>query len=141
MVLLASSHGVDLQVFLPLLGMVGVMVSALVFLVKSYRQSEIAASESKAANAAVNNVTPGLPTLYQNVEHVAQVVNKLADAQEDFAKRGWATLPDDIGTAAALTQTIRELQHQNQHQDQKLETILKELREHIEWEYNQKYYK
>ena len=56
-------ESVDLQVFLPLLGMLATMVGALVYLIKTSRDVE-------KVNQAVNNVPDGMPTIYAEVQHI-----------------------------------------------------------------------
>ena len=126
--------------------MVATMVAALVFLIKSYRQSEIAANESISTNNAVNNVGPGAPTIYSEVQHIKAAVDALLAANQEFSDKGWRSLPVDIGTAAGLTETIRDLQHEvrdlqheNRVQTKQVDTVLTELRGHVEWELQQKY--
>jgi Na+-translocating ferredoxin:NAD+ oxidoreductase RnfG subunit len=130
----------ELQIFAPLLGMLATMVGVLVFLVKSYRQTEIAATEAKQTNNSVNNVLPGMPTLYQQVLQIKETMNKFTDAQDDFTQKGWRSLPEDINTAIGLTETIRELQHKDiaiqeslDSLGERLDVMVEELREHINW--------
>lgn len=120
----AESHvaGIELEIFLPLLGMMSAMVGALVYLI---RQS---LGQKDDHDVVIHEV-----------QHIAAAVDKLVEAQDAFQAKGWTTLPDDIGTSAALTSTIRDLQHDAAEVDKKLDIVIGELREHVAWELTQKY--
>lgn len=122
--MIADSHigGVDLEIFLPLLGMMSAMVGALVYLI---RQSLVQEDDHG--------------TVIQEVTHIKDAVDQLLEANQDFSDKGWRTLPTDIGTASGLTETIRELQHDAAEVDKKIDIVIGELREHVEWEMRQKY--
>jgi len=85
------------------LGVVITMLAgALVLLAKTL-------AETKQVNAAVNNRPDG-EGLFAQLATVQVGLDQLLDAQEDFAKRGWRSLPEDLDTAPKLTQAIRDLQ-------------------------------
>lgn len=144
----AVSAANDLGVIGVLAVVILLLVFGLVYVIKTYAVAKVAASESAAANAAVNNTGPGEHRLYDKLTTLAAEVAHLREAQEDFAERGWRALPDDIATGAGLTVTIRDLQHGHQatRQDivevrRALETVVKRtteisstLRTHDAWE-------
>lgn len=117
------------------LGMICVMlVAGLIYLVKTFRTT-------KETEKSVNNVRPGEPTLReiagltaQRVEDLADDVNTLVEAQAEFQRAGWASLPDDINTSAKLTETIRGLQGCDKDIQNALKRIEDTLIEHAEWE-------
>lgn len=123
------------------------MVGAVLYLVASARkQIDSAAAHAEAANRAVNNVGPGEHRMYDKIDMIRQDVEMLVRAQEEFAKRGWHTLPPDLSSSAALTSTIRELQHADQTikhgLDDLSEAIAKidrKITDHVEWEESLKY--
>jgi Na+-translocating ferredoxin:NAD+ oxidoreductase RnfG subunit len=126
------------QIILALVAVIAPLVGALVVLAK---RTTIAAEQATMANRAVNNVGPGEHSLWDQVSFVREDVMELVEAQRDFAKRGWQTLPEDISTAARLTETIRDLQHSaatNQAEHDriiaKIDTLADSLREHDRWE-------
>ena len=124
MSVIADTHvaGIDLEIFLPLLGMMSAMVGALVYLI---RQSLVQEDDHGA--------------VIQEVTHIKDAVDKLVEAEEAFQSKGWTTLPPDIGTSAALTETIRHLQHDAAEVDKKIDIVIGELREHVAWEMEEKY--
>lgn len=89
------------------LTVISLLAGSLVLIVKTWAQA-------KAANQAVNNVGPGDHSLWDQVAFLREDVQQLVESQRDFTKRGWQALPDDIATAARLTETIREIQHSQQ---------------------------
>ena len=121
----ADSHiaGIELEIFLPLLGMMSAMVGALVYLI---RQS---LGQKDDHDVVIHEVA-----------HIKDAVDKLVEEQEQFQSKGWTTLPDDIGTSSALTETIRDLQHDAAEVDKKLDIVIGELREHVAWEMQEKYH-
>ena len=128
------------QIMLALIALVGTSIAALVFIIRNGRNAAvgaenaaIAAMEAKAANSAVNNVGPGKHNLYDMVEHIRDEVGGLKDGKAQFDSHGWETLPDDIGTAVGLTTTIRDLQNGHAAVNEKLDTIIVELRDHVKW--------
>ena len=115
------------------------LAGVLVFVIRTY-------TEAKAANRAVNNVGPGEHSLWDQLANIRDDVLELVEAQRDFAKRGWQTLPDDIGTAARLTETIRVLQAndaRNVEDHERIVSALAEINEafraHDGWERQHKY--
>lgn len=122
------------QITLALIGVGATLVAALVYVVKAYTNAKVAAEQATAANQAVNNVGPGQHNLYDMVASQSKTLERLVDAQNDFTERGWRRLPDDLSTSAKLTETIRELQHHDHGIDETINTILEELRAHVQWE-------
>ena len=122
-----TTASADPGVVAALVTCIGLLGTVLVFVIR-------ASTQASRANAAVNNREPGSLTLSQQVAHIASDVENLVDAQRDFAARGWAALPDDLGTSAGLTQTIRELQSQTAHVSQQLERLSATVSEHDRWE-------
>jgi len=43
-------------------------------------------------------------------ERLSEDVKKLVKAEEDFQRKGWGTLPNDLSSSSGLTSTIRGLQ-------------------------------
>ena len=86
------------------LGVVVTMLAgALVLLAKTL-------AETKQVNSAVNNRPPG-EGLFAQLAALQASVDILLKREEEFASKGsWHALPDDMGDAAKLTQTIRDLQ-------------------------------
>lgn len=123
------------QVLLALIAVIATSVAALVFVIRNMNISKVAAEQATAANSAVNNVGPGQHRMYDKISRIEEHVEKLLKDQDRFDSHGWETLPNDLNTAVALTQTIRQLQHN----DEKIDTILAELREHVEWEMSVKH--
>ena len=136
---------------LGLVGSLGVvillLVGALLYLVASARkQIDSVEHHAKAANRAVNNVGPGEHRMYDKIEMIRANVESLVQAHEEFAKRGWQTLPDDLATSSALTSTIRELQHADRMVKHGLDDLAfaiskidTKITNHVEWEESQKY--
>lgn len=127
------------QVALAALAIVATLAGVIVLLVKTYQQS-------RAANAAVNNIGPGDHSLWDQVTFIREDVSALVDAQRQFSEKGWSTLPDDIGTSARLTETIRHLQHAAESNTAEHSVILEQLSElsrfvkgHDAWERQAKY--
>ena len=135
----STASGADGSVALAAIAVAATLAGAIVLLVKIF-------NESRAANAAVNNVGPGEHSLYDAVQHLSADVTYLVQQQRDFAEKGWLTLPADLSTAAALTEVVRDLQHgqtqldaQCQAMTHQIKTIHDFLRDHDEWERQQKY--
>jgi hypothetical protein len=155
------------QIMLALIALVASSIAALVFVIRNGRvargaadDATIAAVQATAANAAVNNVGPGKHTLYEMVERIdkrsadtsVKVAGLSSDMraiksdvtilkrdQDEYDSHGWGTLPVDLGTAVGLTTTIRDLQNGHQAVNEKLDTIISELREHVVWEMSVKH--
>lgn len=127
------------QIVLALIAIVATSVAALVYVIRNNRYGRVAAEQATAANEAVNNVGEGKHKLYHMVEATYEDVAELKEQQKQFDSHGWETLPPDLGSAVALTQTIRTLQNQHDRLHEKLDTIISELREHVVWEMNAKY--
>jgi hypothetical protein len=129
------------------LGLVGtlaavilMLVVALLWVVKSIRtDSATAAHYSQKAEHAVNGVGEEEHRLFDKVHMIQGCVEKLVAADEDFAKKGWLSLPPDISTASSLTSTIRDLQQNDRNINSALERIEKTLNHHIHWEETIKY--
>lgn len=133
------------QITVIVLGLLGTTIATLVWVIKNGSRvketsdyAQIAAHQSSAANKAVNNVGPGDHTLYDMVAAIKEDVLELKAEVKDvraeqraFASHGWETLPDDMNTAVALTQTIRGLQNGHSAVHDKLDSIAAELRAHI----------
>jgi hypothetical protein len=133
------------------LGVLGVVILILVALLWiTIRNMNTKVSD---INHAVNNVKPGDPMMIDRVKHIEQMLGKVDDWMDDFNRHGWPSLPDDIGSAAALTETIRQIQnrleqltHCDREQKVALTDLLYELRElrsevdkHVKWEMAEKY--
>jgi len=113
---------------------VTMLVGVLVFLVRTF-------SATRQVNQAVNNVGPGEHSLWDQVSFIREDISVLVEAQKDFAEKGWRTLPDDIGTASRLTETIRHLQAGAEGNERDharivadLEKLSAILSEHDRWE-------
>lgn len=127
------------QIVLAILGILATLVAALVFLAKGYAKTKVAAEQATQANQAVNNVGPGEHRMYDMVTEMGKKLEHISVEQEEFQTKGWKTLPDDLASASRLTETIRSIQHNDEILHQKLDMIIKELREHVEWEIKAKY--
>ena len=114
-----------------LAGILASLVTLIVLIVRGSRDSKEAAYHAAKVNSAVNNAPHGQPNLYDQVSFIRDEVAELVSAQRDFTKRGWPTLPEDIGTASRLTETIRALQGHDERIDEKLNDIAVMLRDHI----------
>ncbi len=132
------------------LGVLGVVILILVALLWiTIRNS----AKVSSVNNAVNNIKPGDTNLVDRVRNIESMLMKLDTWMDDFNRHGWPSLPADIGSAAALTETIRAIQNRievlhatDDEQRKCLESVLKELREvhselagHVEWEMSTKY--
>jgi len=133
---IADTHD---QIMLALIALVSMSIAALVWVIRNGRYVRTAAEQSTAANQAVNNVGEGKHNLYDMVEHIRDDVTNLKRDQDTFDSHGWETLPPDLGTAVALTTTIRDLQNNHKQVNGKLDTLIVELREHVAWEMDAKY--
>jgi hypothetical protein len=122
-----------------LTGILASLVAVIALIIRGARDAKEAAYHAHQVNQAVNNRPHDHPNLYDQVSFIREEVAELVAAQRDFTKRGWQSLPDDIGTASRLTETIRALQGHDARIDEKLNDILLELREHVAWEMNEKY--
>jgi hypothetical protein len=150
------------QIMLALIALVGTSIAALVYIIRNGRTAQgaaddaaVAAKQATAANNAVNNVGPGKSTLYNMVERIDKRsaetnekvaglsadmravktdVTRLKKEQDEYDSHGWGTLPLDLGTAVGLTTTIRDLQNGHKQVNEKLDTIISEIREHVMWE-------
>lgn len=134
------------QIMLALIALVGTSIAALVFIIRNGRtagtvagDAATAAAQATAANAAVNNVGEGKHSLYDMIERIRDDVSDLRKDQDQFDSHGWETLPPDISTAVGLTTTIRDLQNGHRAVNEKLDTIITELRDHVVWEMGAKY--
>lgn len=134
----ADTVGVPQEIVLALIALIATSTGALVYVIRNGRYVKTAAEEATAANRAVNNVGAGRHSLYDMVEHIRDDVKELKKQQDEFDSHGWGTLPSDISNAVGLTTTIRDLQHNTEAVGVKLDTIIGELREHVEWEMNTK---
>lgn len=137
--MLAAAATNNDQVALALIAVVATSVAALVFVIRQNRYVRSAAEEATAANQAVNNVGPGKHNLYDMVSNIHDDVVELREAQKDFTKRGWHALEPPIDTAIGLTRTISQMQHDHDELHQKLDMVLAELRDHVQWEVEEKY--
>lgn len=127
------------QIVLALIAVVATSVAALVFVIRNTTISKVAAEQATQANEAVNNVGPGQHRLYDKITSIEKSVTRLLRDQETFDSHGWETLPADLNTAVALTQTIRDLQNNHKSFNDKIDTLISELREHVVWEMDAKY--
>ena len=132
----ATTHD---QIIFALVGVVGASVAALVFVIRTGRYARTGAEQATAANAAVNHTKEGDRRLYDLVDRIKDDVAELKAHQRRFDSHGWDALPDDIGDAPNLTATIRSLQRSDELLHAKIDAILGELRDHVEWEMTQKY--
>ena len=94
-------------------------------------------AEARGANAAVNNVEG--PTISANVQHLVEEVGSLREAQKDFARRGWATLPEPIDTAVGLVTTMDSMRRDIEAGSEGIAQIAQRLAEHDAWERSQKF--
>lgn len=140
---IAESHD---QIILALIALVSMAVAALVWVIRNGRYVKTAAEEATAANAAVNSVGPDKHTIYAmveqikaKIEHNSETLSDLKRDQDQFDSHGWETLPADMNTAVGLTTTIRDLQNGHRAVNEKLDTIISELRDHVVWEMDAKY--
>ena len=133
------------EIILALIGVGVTLVAALTYAVKAATSAKETATTTKAINKAVND-HPNGPSLYDLVQDQGRQLDHLIESQQDFAKRGWMTLPADLSSAAGLTQTIRDLQNRDestseqvQRIERKLDVVIAEIRDHVEWEMNVKH--
>jgi hypothetical protein len=133
------------QITLIVLGLLGTTIATLAWVIKNgarvkevSENAAVAAVQSAAANKAVNNVGPGDHSLYDMVSGIKETLHIVQDDltevkadQKRWAAHGWETLPPDMNTAVALTQTIRDLQNGHVAVHEKLDTITLELRSAI----------
>jgi len=156
------------QIMLALIALVGTAIATLAWVIRNGRvvrtgadDAAVAAKQATATNAAVNNVGDSSKhKLYDMVERIdersAETVVKVAELgsdmkvvkadvadlkqdQDQFDSHGWETLPPDISTAVGLTTTVRDLQNNHKAVNEKLDTLISELREHVVWEMDTKY--
>jgi hypothetical protein len=127
------------EVILALIAIIGTSIAALVYTIRNNTIIKGAAQDASDINKAVNNIGPGEHRLYDMISMVRDDMAKVTEAQEEFSKKGWATLPPDIASASGLTEVIRSLQNSDKAQHEKMDQILKALDEHVQWEMSQKY--
>lgn len=108
------------------------LAAGLIYLVKTFKAAQ-------GANSAVNNVGPGEHRLYDKIGFLQKGMEHLIEANDQFNRKGWNSLPQDINTASGLTEVIRELQNDHRSGHELLERIEIELLRHIKWEESQKY--
>lgn len=133
------------QIILALIALVATSITALVFVIRTERvvkagatDAATAAAQATAANSAVNNVGDGKHNLYDMVERIRDDVDHLKKSQHQFDSHGWETLPADIGSAVALTTTIRDLQSNYEQVNMKLDTLILDWR-NFAWEMDKKW--
>ena len=95
--------------------------------------------EARAANNAVNNIGPGEHRLYDRIQMIHDEVMHLREGEEQFQSKGWPSLPEDLGSAAALTSTIRDLQRSRDEILARLAELSDLIRAHDRWERQSKY--
>lgn len=122
-----------------LVAVVSGMIGMMWLLVKTLAHSKDAAQEARQTNAAVNNTGPGQHRLYDKISLIESEIGKLVEAQNDFTEKGWRNLPDDLGTALGLTETIRAIQRDDVSVGERLEAMQSMLEEHVarERQYNE----
>ena len=92
------------QVLLALIGVGATLVGILGVTMKNLQHS-------RAANKAVNDVDAGEMRIYEKVTRIDEAVMRLDAANSALEERGWLHgLPEDLATAPAFTQTIRDIQ-------------------------------
>lgn len=121
-----ESAGLNPEVIAGLGMVVTMLASSLVMMAKMLTQT-------KAVNQAVNNRPEG-EGLFSKLGAIQTDLGHLLDADRAYQAKGWASLPEDINTAAKLTQTVRNLQIQDKAQAAKLEELLATLKDHDAWE-------
>jgi hypothetical protein len=112
------------QIVLGLIGVLGVVIAGLVYIVKAYANTKVAAQQATEANKAVNNIGPGEHRLYD-------VIARIEAKQDDFDKR-WGNLPDGMDDAVGLVELLHGL-------DRRVSEIQVQLVEHVAWEMAVKY--
>ena len=127
------------QIILALIAIIATSIAALVYTIRNNTIIKTAAQDASEANKAVNNIGPGEHRLYDMIAMLKEDMHELSVAQDEFSKKGWATLPPDIASASGLTEVIRNLQHDDKAMHEKLDGILKALDDHVKWEMEQKY--
>jgi hypothetical protein len=136
---MAASSGTTDQIVLALIGLLGTSIAALVYTIRNNTIAKQAVSVVEDVNAAVNNVGPGQHRLYEMVEHIKADIIALKEGQRHYDAHGWDMLPPDLGTSVALTSTIRDIQYHTASVTTKLDTLIDEVRSHVEWEMQQKW--
>ena len=127
------------QVVMALIAIVGTSIAALVYVIRNGRLAKDSNAQISAVNRAVNDIGPGEHRLWDKIDNIEKSLTHLEVDQETFDSHGWETLPADLNTAVGLTTTIRDLQNGHAAVNEKLDTIIEELREHVVWEMNTKY--
>jgi hypothetical protein len=136
---IADAHD---QIVLGLIATLTIVVSALVYIVKSYSgvrsDAKTAATQATATNKAVNNVETGELSLYrlvdQNSKQLDELHGKLDSVlvkQAAFDK-AWGNLPGDIDDAVGLSQTLHDITG-------RIDKLDAALADHVMWEMSQKY--
>jgi hypothetical protein len=133
---IATNHE---QIILALIAIIATSIAALVYTIRNNTMIKTTAQDASDVNKAVNNIGPGEHRLYDMISMVRDDMKHISEAQEEFSKKGWATLPPDIATASGLTEVIRNLQNTDKALHEKMDQILKELDSHVKWEMSQKY--
>lgn len=100
------------QITLGIIGLLGLVVTALVYVVKAYANTKVAAEQSTKANEAVNNVGPGEHRLYD-------IIAAIQEKQATF-DRAWGNLPEDMHDAVGLTELLNSMERRIEN----IETIL-----------------
>lgn len=134
------------QIIMGLIALLATLVTGLVYMVKTYTQTKVAATKATGAYEAVNGIGPGEHRLYDKVTHLDNKITEIALKQDDFDTRGWPSLPADLATSAGLTEVIRDLQHaatlERTDHDAiivKLDQMEAEIRQHVAWEMAEKW--
>jgi hypothetical protein len=96
-----TGFGTHDKIIASLVGLLGLSITALVYVIKNYGLSKTAAEQSSEANKAVNNVGPGEHRLYD-------LVMKVVEKQEEFDRK-WGNLPSDMDDAVDLMTVVNEL--------------------------------
>jgi len=130
-----------------MLALIGTSISALVFVIRNNTLAKTAKEEVARVNRAVNNQgsddIPDETRMFDMVKEMRSDMTEIRENQRRFDSHGWETLPDDLNNAVKLTTTIRDLQSgyaEVKLVNQKVDVIIKELREHVVWEMQVKYH-
>ena len=121
--------------------LVGVLVVALcgmfALVVRTWVSTNKTAKAMDNAGPVVDDIrklTEGLARVEHRQGNVMNWMTSQDAKQSEFDLKGWPSLPEDLNTAAGLTEVVRELQHTNKEQTDKIDKLTATLTEHDRWE-------
>lgn len=103
------------QIIASLIGLLGICITALVYIVKTYGNSKTAAEQSTQTNDAVNHKEHGETRIFEQVREIHVKLDAVLATQaihqqfwDDHHQR-WGRLPDDLDDETGLIIALRDL--------------------------------